>query len=97
MPRTIKTTVKTKPKIASNVLPADKSPKPTNVASLLTMIPAFRKPINVMNKPIPAPTAYYNSAGMASMMVSRTPLNERTIKMSPENNTPVNAVCQGIP
>jgi hypothetical protein len=50
-----------------------------------------------MNKPIPAPTACFNSAGIALMIVSRIPVNERMINTIPENRTPVKAVCQGIP
>ena len=40
--------------------------KPTSVLSLFTMTPAFYKPINVMNKPIPTDTATFNWCGMAS-------------------------------
>ena len=36
-------------------------------------------------------------AGIALIIVSRIPDNESTIKIKPENRTPVKAVCQGIP
>ena len=83
MPFTIIITVMTRPKIVNNTLGSAKFPKPTSVASLFTIILAFCNPTNVMNKPIPAPTAYFNSAGMALIIVSRMPVNERRIKIIP--------------
>ena len=87
MPFTIIITVMTRPKIVNNILGSAKSPIPISVASLFTMIFEFCNPTNVMNKPIPAPTAYFNSAGIALIIVSRIPVNERRIKITPATKT----------
>ena len=92
-----KMTAKKIPKIANRTLPCERSPNVIKVDSLATIIPAPFKPTNVMNKPIPADTAYFNCCGIALIIVSRIPVNDKRIKITPEKNTPVKPVCHGIP
>ena len=68
--------------------------RPTNVASLLTMMCASCRPMKVMNRPIPTETATFSCAGMALKIASLTFVMERMMKMMPSINTAVNAACQ---
>ena len=61
------------------------------------MIPALTSPMNAINRPIPADTALFIAAGMASMIASRILVTVRMIKMIPSMNTAVNANCQLYP
>ncbi len=61
------------------------------------IISAFCKPINVMNKPIPAPTASFNSTGIAFINFSRSPVIVNSRKKKLEINTAANAYSQGSP
>ena len=50
--RYISAVVISKPMMASQAVGLRRSPRPTSVASLLTTIPALRKPRNARNAPI---------------------------------------------
>ena len=96
-PFVIRITVTKIPKMESSVLGFDKSPIPTSVASLFTIIPEVCKPIKVINKPIPAPTACFNSTGIALINFSRRPVNVNSKKNILEIKTAPSACCHGIP
>ncbi len=83
--------------MASSVFLSRRLPSVTRVAGLATMIPALRKPIVAMKSPIPAATAAYNSAGMASTINWRTPRNVRIRNAAPDRNTAPRAASHGIP
>ena len=61
--RTNKINVTTNPITVINTFGSVKSPIPTNVASLLTMIPEFWNPKKAMKNPIPVPKVTKNEAG----------------------------------
>ena len=99
-PRTLKwcitTTIK-KPKSASMTEGCLRSPKPTKVAGLSTIIPAFFNATSARNKPIPPPIANFNDIGIAFTIASRILNILIAINTRPETNTAANAVCQGTP
>ena len=95
-PLVIKMTVTIRPKIVSNVGPFEKSPKPTSVESFFTMRPEVCMPIKVINKPIPAPIAYFNCVGIKWINFSRSPVSVNRKKKIPEINTAPRACCHGI-
>lgn len=72
-------------------------PSVTKVESSFLTIPAPCKPTKVINNPIPADTAIFNSNGIALIITSRKPLIVNIANITPENNTPVKPVCHGIP
>ena len=63
---------------------------------MLTTIPEPCNPINAINSPIPAVTAYFMFLGIAFTTASRTLNNDKRIKMIPSTNTAVKAISQGI-
>ena len=69
-------------------------PNEIKVASLFTMIPAFCKPMNAMNKPIPAPMALRRLKGNASTIFSRKLVTVSRMNMIPSKSTAVKANCQ---
>ena len=92
-----KIAVTTKPKIVNHVEPTLNEPNPTNVDSFETMTPPSFKPRKAINKPIPPEIAYFKSAGIASMIISRNLKIVIKIKIKEATNTPAKAVSQGIP
>ena len=66
---------------------------PIRVPVSLLTIPAFARPIIVINKPIPTATAFFNPAGIELIIASRIPKNERRIKIKPSAKTAVSANC----
>ena len=74
-----------------------KSPKPTKVAGLSTITPAFLSAIKARNKPIPPPMANFNDMGMALTMASRILNMLMAMKIIPDTKTAAKAVCQGTP
>ncbi len=68
----------------------------TNVAGFATMAPAFFRPMNARNIPIPAVTANLSGFGIARTTAWRTPSTESSTKSTPEMNTAPSAVCHGI-
>ena len=73
------------------------SPRLTQVEGLLMTTPAFCKPMNAINIPIPTLTAFFMFAGMALKIASRTLTADKIIKMIPSTNTSANATCQLYP
>ncbi len=67
------------------------------MSSLATTMPAFFRPRNATNMPIPAPTASFICMGMASMIFSRTFVTASTKKITPDRKVPDSASCHGIP
>ena len=95
--RTSKIAVTTNPKIVNQVEPTLSDPNPTNVDSFETMIPPSLRPRKAINRPIPPEIAYFKSAGIASMIISRSLKIVIKIKIKEATNTPANAVSHGIP
>ena len=95
--RIVKNEQITIPMIASKALPLVQSPRTTNVASLFTIIPAFCIPMNAMNRPIPAPIAFFMLIGIASTISERMFVRVRIMKMIPSMKTAVSANCQEYP
>ena len=56
-------------------------------------IPAFTRPMIVINKPIPTETAFFKHSGIDLIIASRTPKIERRIKIRPSTKTAVRANC----
>ena len=79
------------PNKASNTVGFLKFPSATNVDSLATMIPAFFKPTNATKKPIPAPIASFNCAGIALIIIRRMFVTVMMTKMIPDTNTQASA------
>ena len=61
--RAIKMAMKTRHAAASNTSGSEIFPKLTNVAGLATMIFALRKPMNAMNRPMPAAVPCFEAIG----------------------------------
>ena len=85
--RYISAAVTNRPMMASHAVGLRRSPRPTRVASLLTTIPALRKPRNARNAPIPAVMANFRLSGIARTMARRAPITLRTTNSTPEMNT----------
>ena len=66
----------------------------TSVAPSSTTIPAFCRPMNAMNRPMPTETPFLSVSGMALKIASRTLVSDRTIKIRPSMNTASSATCQ---
>jgi len=64
--------------------------------SIIT-IPEVLKPINAINRPIPAPAAIFSPWGIALIIVSRIFVKVRIKKIRPDVKTPANAVCHSMP
>ena len=95
--RTIRIAVTIKPKIVNQVVPTLIEPSPTKVDLFATMMPPSLNPKKAMNKPIPPEIAYFKSAGIASMIISRNLKIVIKIKIKDATKTPANAVSQRIP
>ncbi len=89
---------RTKPKIAisTGAEPSGLELQVTSVAGFATMAPAFLKPMNAKNIPIPAVTANFKWLGIARTTACRAPMSERITNSAPEINTAPSAVCHGI-
>ncbi len=99
-PRTFnwcKTTIIKNPNSANNTVGCLISPKPTKVAWLSTMIPAFFSAISARNKPIPPPIANLSDIGIALTIASRILKKLIARKTRPETKTAAKAVCHGTP
>ena len=83
-----------KPSIARSGPGALRLPRVTEVASLVTTMPAFFSAMMPRNMPIPAATALRIECGMPSTSQRRTPVTVRIRKMMPEMNTAPSACCQ---
>ena len=96
-PRTLSITrpaVIIRPIMPTSAGPWVMSPRVTSVASELTMMPAFCRPMKAMNRPIPAPMAFLSVPGMASSSQVRTLVTVRMMKRMPSSSTAVRANCQ---
>ena len=82
------------PIIARRVFLFVRSPIATKVDSLFTIIPAFCRPMNAMNNPIPALMAVFIVCGIASTIASLILVTVRSMNISPSMNTAVRANCQ---
>ena len=72
-----------------------KSPGVTGASGIFaTTTPPLTRPINEINRPIPAPTASFRFFGIASNMASRTLRSESIINSTPSTNTAISAICQ---
>ena len=69
---------------------------PTRVALSTTMW-AFCRPMNAINRPIPADTAYFKFIGIELKICSRTLVRDRARKMIPSTNTAASAISQVYP
>ncbi len=69
----------------------------TIVAGSDLTIPALRKPIKAMNKPIPALTAAYKAGGIAAMITCRIPAKVRIRNATPDRKTAPSAVSHVTP
>ena len=59
-----------------------------------TTMPAFRRPMNAINRPIPALMACLMGAGMASMILLRRGETATKKNRAPEISTMAKAFCQ---
>ena len=99
-PRTLAITrpaVIKRPIMARRAVPSVIFPRLIRVASLLTIMPAFCMPIKAINRPIPAPMAFFSVPGMAFRSQERTLVSVRMIKRIPSKSTAVRANCQLYP
>ena len=56
--------------------------------------PAFCRPMNAINRPMPTETPFLSVSGMALKIASRTLVNDSTIKTRPSIKTASSATCQ---
>src|SRR5699024_308990 len=92
----INITVITRPAKVSSTPPLCTSPRLISVDSSPAITPDDCSPTKVMKNPIPALTAIFISIGIELITYSRKPVKVRMTKITPENRTPVSAVCHGI-
>ncbi len=97
LPIAYKAITKKIPKTANKTVGCEKSPNPTNVAGLSTIIPALINPINVIKNPIPAPTANLSPTGIELIMIFLRPVTEIIKNKNPETNTADNAASHDKP
>ena len=83
-----------RPSIATRAVPWEILPSATRVESESTMMPAFWQPRKAMNRPIPAPMAFFSVPGMAVISQVRTFVTVRMTKIMPSRSTAVRANCQ---
>ena len=86
--------ISTRPVAASRTSGSEILPNPTYVAGLAMIIFALRKPINAINKPMPAAVPCLRQSGMALTTCSRMLLS---VSKTPERNTTPSAVFHGTP
>ena len=84
------------PANANNVAGSDKSPIETKVAGLSMTKPAFFKPINAINNPMPHCTPILRAAGIASAILVLTPVRDNIKNKIPFQNTMPKAASHGI-
>ena len=97
LPRTFSTTradVMKKPMMARMTSGLPRSPRATEVDSLLTMRPTLRRPMKAMYKPIPTPMAFFMPTGIASTISVRMFVTVNRMKIRPSRKTAVRANCQ---
>ena len=94
-----RTTVTISPITATNAEACDifMFTKPIVVPVSVVQIPAFTRPIIVINNQIPTETAFFIVSGIDFIIASRTPHNESKINIIPSTKTAVNANCQEQP
>ena len=85
------------PSMASSGAGAIMCPRVTEVASLVTTIPAFFSAMMPRNIPMPAAIALRIECGMPATSQRRTPVTVRIRKMQPEMKTAPSACCQVNP
>jgi len=66
----------------------------TPVPGSLRMTPAFCKPMNAMNSPMPAAMLFLMLGLTALKIISRRPTSERIRNNTPDTNTQPRATCQ---
>ena len=74
-----------------------KLPNATVVASLLTIIPALKSPIKVINNPMPADIPIFNDFGIVLTIISRMLVKVKTININPSIQTAARATFQLTP
>ena len=72
------------------------SPRATFVEASAAAMPAFCRPMNVMNRPMPVVMPYFRFSGMQLTSVSRNLNAERMMKIMPSTRMAVRAICQGL-
>ena len=72
------------------------SPSATRVEASAAAIPAFCRPMKVMNRPMPVVMPYFKFSGMQFTSVSRNLNAERMMKMMPSTRMAVRAICQAL-
>ena len=81
------------PMIVRRPLPCVIDPKVTKVESFLMIIPAFCRPTNAINNPIPIVNDFLIVFGIISTMASRSLVNVRSNRMIPSIRIAVRANC----
>ena len=76
---------------APSIFHWEKSTRLTRVAGFDMTIPAFFRPMIVINKPIPGVMAVFTASGMDLIIASRSPIAVITMKNTPEMNTTTRA------
>ena len=94
-PRAVRTIITSRPPSAISGAPAVSTPSPIPVASLLTVMPASRRPTSVMNRPMPTPIESLISCGTARMIASRSPAITSTSAIRPSITTHAIATGHG--
>ena len=94
-PRAVRTIITSSPASATSGGPPVRMPRPMPVASLLTVMPASRKPTSAMNRPMPTPIESLISCGTARMIASRSPATTSTSATRPSITTHAIATCHG--
>ena len=70
-----------------------KEARVTPVAASLATMPAFCRPMNAMNRPMPAGIATRTDWGIAWKMVLRRPVTVRTMNSTPSKSTSTRALA----
>ena len=91
--RTSSMTVKRMPAAARSTEGLCRLPSVTIVSSLPSIIPALCSPINAMKSPMPGEMALRSSCGMASTILSLSPVIVSRINIMPSTNTAVRPNC----
>ena len=86
-----------RPTIARTTCGEPRSPRPTNVESLLITTPALIRAIIVINKPIPAVIPSFKLAGILFTKASLNLKSERRTKIIPSIRMAVNATLYEYP
>ena len=94
-PRAVSTIITSRPPSATSGAPPVSTPRLIPVASLLTVMPASRKPTSAMNRPMPTPIESLISCGTARMIASRRPASTSTTAIRPSITTHAIATGHG--